>query len=160
LILCRATLTARALAEQTQTIPIVFVVVSDPVGDKLVDSIARPGGNMTGFTNVEASLGGKWLGLLKDIAPALTRVSALFNPQTSPDGGAYYMQLIDTAAKSTAMKVTAMPVADLAGIERAVEEFAREPGSGMVILPDALTTFHRDVIVKATAEHKVPTIFA
>ncbi len=159
LILCRATPTARALSEETRTIPIIFVVVSDPVGDKLVDSIARPGRNLTGFTNVEASLGGKWLGLLKDIAPTLKRTAVMFSPQASPGGGTYYMQLIDAAAKSTTMTVTALPVEDVAGISRAIEDFAREPGSGMVILPDLLTTGHRDLIIKTTAEYRLPTIF-
>jgi ABC-type uncharacterized transport system substrate-binding protein len=160
LILCRATPTARAVAENTQTIPIIFVVVSDPVGDKLVDSIARPGRNLTGFTNVEASLGGKWLGLLRDIVPPLKQVAVMFSPQASPGGGRYYMQLIDTTAKSSAIRVLAMPVQDVDAIRHSVDEFASQPGSGMVVLPDVLTTAHRKLIVESAAQRKLPTIFA
>ena len=103
------------------------MVVSDPVGDKLVATIARPGGNVTGFTNVEASLGSKWLGLLKDIAPAVTRVAIMFNPATSPSGGAYYMDLINNAARSTTINVTAMRVDDVSGIQRSLDALAQEP---------------------------------
>jgi putative ABC transport system substrate-binding protein len=160
ILIGRSTPVARALANETRTIPIIFVVVSDPVGDHLVASIARPGGNVTGFTNVEASLGGKWLGLLRDIAPAVKRVAIMFNPATSPDGGAYYMHLIDDAAASTSMQITAMKVDDSAGIRSAIEAFAQAPDTGLIILPDVLTNGHRSVIIEAAAEHKLPTIFA
>jgi putative ABC transport system substrate-binding protein len=160
ILIGRSTPVARALAKETQTIPIIFVVVSDPVGDHLVASIARPGGNVTGFTNVEASLGGKWLGLLRDIAPAVKRVAIMFNPTTSPDGGSYYMHLIDDAAASTSMQITAMKVDDSAGIRAAIEAFAQAPDTGLIVLPDVLTNGHRSVIIEAAAEHKLPTIFA
>ena len=159
-LLGRSTPVARALAGESGTIPIIFVVVSDPVGDKLVASIARPGGNVTGFTNVEASLGGKWLGLLKDIAPEVTRVAIMFNPKTSPGGGAYYMHLIDDAEKSSTAKVTAMPVDDAAGIERAMTAFAQQPHSGMIVLPDVLTTGQRALIIRSAAQKRLPAIYA
>jgi len=159
-LVCRATPVARALSSETRTIPIIFVVVSDPIGDHLVKSIARPGGNLTGFTNVEASLGGKWLELLHDIAPAVTRVAIMFNPATSPDGGSYYMHLIDEAARSTTMKVTAMRVEDGAAIQSAIEAYAQEPAGGLVILPDVITTAHRDLIIAAADRYRLPTIFA
>jgi putative tryptophan/tyrosine transport system substrate-binding protein len=159
-LLGRSTPVARALAGETQTIPIIFVVVSDPVGDKLVTSIARPGGNVTGFTNVEASLGGKWLGILRELAPPLTHVAILFNPKTSPGGGSYYMHLIEDAAKSTTMKVEAMPVNDAAALERSIEIVAQQHNSGIVVLPDVLTTGHRNLIIKAAERYKLPTIYA
>ena len=109
-LLGRSTPVTKALLNETHKIPIVFVVVSDPVGDGLVASIARPGGNVTGFTNVEASLGGKWLGLLRDIAPDVSRVAVMFNPKTSPGGGSYYWRLIQDAAASTTIKTIAAPV--------------------------------------------------
>jgi putative ABC transport system substrate-binding protein len=160
ILLGRSTPVAKALAGETQTIPIIFVVVSDPVGDKLVASIARPGGNVTGFTNVEASLGGKWLGLLRELAPAIVRAGIMFNPRTSPSGGSYYMHLIEDAAKSTTVKVVAMPVDDVSAIQRSIDAFAQEPNSGMVILPDVLTTGHRHIIIRAAAHHKLPAIYA
>lgn len=160
ILLGRSTPVARALSSETQTIPIIFVVVSDPVGDRLVSSIARPGGNVTGFTNVEASLGGKWLGLLKELAPTVVRAGIMFNPKTSPSGGSYYVHLIEDAARSTTMKVVAMPVDDVAAIERSIESFAQVPNSGMVILPDVLTTGHRDLIIRASTRQKLPAIYA
>ncbi len=156
----RSTPVARALAHETQTIPIIFVVVSDPVGDHLVASIARPGGNLTGFTNVEASLGGKWLGLLRDIAPAVKRVAIMFNPTTSPDGGAYYMRLIDSAAATTPMQVTAMKVDNEAGIRSAIEALAQPSDAGLIVLPDVFTNSHRHLIIETAVQHKLPAIFA
>ena len=156
----RSTPVARALARETRTIPIIFVVVSDPVGDHLVESIARPGGNVTGFTNVEASLGGKWLGLLRDIAPTVKRVAIMFNPTTSPDGGAYYMRLIDRAAATTSMHVTAMKIDDDAGIRSAIEAFAQPSDGGLIVLPDILTNSHRHLIIETAARYRLPAIFA
>ena len=99
-ILARTTPVTAALRNETRTIPIVFVIVSDPVGDGLVTSVARPGGNVTGFTNVDASLGGKWLQLLKEIAPRVKRIAFMFDPRMAPGGGAYYRRLIQDAAPS------------------------------------------------------------
>jgi ABC-type uncharacterized transport system substrate-binding protein len=159
-LLCRATPVAKALADETRTIPIIFVVVSDPVGDNLVASIGRPGRNLTGFTNVEASLGGKWFGLLKELAPSVTRVSVMFNPKTSPAGGSYYMQLIEAAARTTSMKVDAIPVDDIGAIERLIDSVAGESNSGMVVLPDVLTTGQRGLIIRRTAQRRIPCVYA
>src|SRR6516225_3661481 len=109
-ILARATPVTTALRKKTRTIPIVFVVVSDPVGDGLVDSMARPGSNVTGFTKAEASLGGKWLQLLKNLAPSTKRVAVVFGRATSPGGGNYYLRLIEGAAESFGVSVIAAPV--------------------------------------------------
>ena len=106
-ILARTTPVTVALLKETRTIPIVFAVVSDPVGDGLVASLARPGGNVTGFTNVDASLGSKWLQLLKEIAPRIRRVAFMFDPKMAPGGGAYYRRLIEGAAPSIGVQVIA-----------------------------------------------------
>jgi putative ABC transport system substrate-binding protein len=128
-ILARSTPVTAALLRQTRTIPIVFTLVSDPVGERFVESLARPGGNVTGFTNVEFSLTGKWLELLKEVAPSTKRVAFIFNPKLAPGGGSYYTRLIETTTSSFAVTPTAKPVHDAVEIERAIGEFAREPSS-------------------------------
>lgn len=125
-IIGRTTPVTKSILRETATIPIVFVAVSDPVGDGIVASIARPGGNVTGFTNVEASLGGKWLEVLKEISPAIARVAVIFDPKTSPGGGSYYLRLIEDAALSVGIKAISTPVRDAGEIERAIVAFARE----------------------------------
>ena len=138
-ILARSTPVTAALLKQTRTIPIVFTVVSDPVGEHFVESLARPGGNVTGFTNVESSLTGKWLELLKEIAPSIKRVAFIFDPKLAPGGGSYYTRLIEATAPSFAVTPTATPVHGAVEIERTIGEFVREPNGGLVVLPDATT---------------------
>lgn len=111
-ILARSTPVTAALLRQTRTIPIVFTVVSDPVGEGFVESLARPGGNVTGFTNVEFSLTGKWLELLKEIAPGVKRVAFIFDPKLAPGGGSYYTRLIEASAATSAVVPTVAPVHD------------------------------------------------
>src|SRR5215470_2217458 len=159
LILTRSTPVTAAVLKFTRTIPIVFTVVSDPVGDHFVESLARPGGNATGFTNVESSLTGKWLELLKEVAPRVKRVAFIFNPNLAPGGGSYYTRLIEAAAPSFAVAPTIAPVHDAGDIERAIGEFVREPNGGLVVLPDATTVVNRQLIV-ALADHRVPAIYA
>jgi len=159
-ILARSTPVTAALLKQSRTIPIVFVLVSDPVGDHFVDSLARPGGNVTGFTNVESSLTGKWLELLKEVAPTTKRAAFIFDPKLAPGGGSYYTRLIEASAPSFAVTRIAMPVHDDAEIERAVGEFVREPNGGLLVLPDATTTTHRALIIALAARYHMPTIFA
>lgn len=159
-ILARSTPVAKSILHETTTIPIVFVVVSDPVGDGIVGSIARPGGNVTGFTNVEASLGGKWLEVLKETSPAIKRVAIIFNPKTSPGGGTYYLQLVETAAASIAIKAIPTPVHDPGGIERAIAAFAQEPNGGLVVLPDVTTGTHRALIIALAARHRLPAVYS
>jgi ABC-type uncharacterized transport system substrate-binding protein len=130
-IFCRSTPVTAALMKQTRTIPIVFAVVADPVGDHFVESLARPGGNVTGFTNVESSLTGKWLELLKEIAPSIKRVAFLFDPKLAPGGGSYYTRLIEAAAPSFAVVPITTPVHDAVEIEHAISEFVREPNGGL-----------------------------
>ena len=142
-----------ALLKQTRTIPIVFALVSDPVGEHFVESLARPGGNVTGFTNVESSLTGKWLELLKEVAPSTKRAGFIFDPKLAPGGGSYYTRLIKASAPSFAVARTAMPVHEAAEIERAIGEFAREPNGGLLVLPDATTWTHRALIIALAARY-------
>lgn len=159
-ILTRSTPVTAALLKQTHTIPIVFTVVSDPVGEHFVESLARPGGNATGFTNVEFSLTGKWLELLKEVAPGIKRVAFVFNPKLAPGGGSYYTRLIEASAPTFAVTPTVAPVHDATEIERAIGEFVREPNGGLVVLPDATTLVHRKLIVALAERHRVPAIYA
>jgi putative ABC transport system substrate-binding protein len=159
-IVGRSTPVTAALQSATRSIPIVFLVVSDPVGDGLVTSIARPGGNITGFTNVEASLGGKWLELLKEIAPGTERIAVLFDPKTSPGGGTYYLRLVEGAAAIVAKKIDAIPIQDAAAIEPAIAAFGRESNGGLLVLPDVTTNAHRSVIIAAAARWRLPAVYA
>ena len=160
MILARTTPVTAALLSETRTIPITFVVVSDPVGDGFVASLSRPGGNVTGFTNVEETLGGKWLELLKGIAPGVARVAVMFNPKTSPGGGSYYMRLIKDAAELIAVKMIATPVQDAAEIERAIDAFTREPNGSLLVLPDVTTAVHRELIVALAVRHRLPAVYS
>jgi ABC-type uncharacterized transport system substrate-binding protein len=158
-IFCRSTPVTAALLKQTRTIPIVFVMVSDPVGERFVESLARPGGNVTGFTNVESSMAGKWLELLKEVAPNIKRIAFIFDPKVAPGGGSYYTNLIKSAAPSFAVALTATPVHDAAEIESAIGKFAREPNGGLLVLPDTTTRAHRRLIIALTAQYRVPAIY-
>jgi ABC-type uncharacterized transport system substrate-binding protein len=158
-ILARATPVAAALRKETRTIPIVFVVVSDPVGEGFVDSMARPGGNVTGFTNAEDSLGGKWLQLLKDLAPGTKRVAVVFDRTTSPSGGNYYLRLIEHAAESLSVNVIAAPVQGTADVQQAVASLAADPNGGLIMTPDTTTTAQRKPIIDAVAVHRIPAIY-
>jgi len=159
-ILTRSTPVTAALLRQTRAIPVVFTVVSDPVGDHFVESLARPGGNATGFTNVEFSLTGKWLELLKEVAPRVKRVAFIFNPELAPGGGSYYTRLIEASAPSFAVTPTVAPVHGAADIERAIGEFVGEPNGGLVVLPDATTLVTRRLIVVLADRHHLPAIYA
>ncbi len=158
-ILARTTPVTAALQRETSTIPIVFVVVSDPVGDGLVATVARPGGNITGFTNVDASLGGKWLQLLKEIAPRIKKIAFLFDPRMAPGGGVYYRRLIEDAAPSIGVQAIETAVHDAADIKRAIEGFVREPNGGLVVLPDVTTINHRRTTISLAANHRLPAIY-
>jgi putative ABC transport system substrate-binding protein len=146
-----------AMREQTRTIPIVFVNVSDPVGQGFVQSLARPGGNITGFSDADAELMGKWLQLLKDVVPAVTRVAVIFNPDTAPFA-ALYNAAIETAAPSFGMTVTLAPVRDDVGVEEAVTAQAREPGGAVIAYPQPFTPAQVDAIIAAVVRHRLPLI--
>jgi len=155
-ILTSTTPGVSALREQTRTIPIVFVAVADPVGQGFVQSLARPGGNITGFSSFDPILMGKWLQLLKEIAPDLTRVAAIFNPDTTPYG--FFTRDVKAASPSLGVTVIPAPVHDDAAIENAIAAQAREPGGGLISLPDSFTETRRDVIIAAATRYRLPLI--
>src|SRR5262245_5242904 len=148
------------LLGQTRNIPIVFVSISDPVGEGFVASFARPGGNVTGFTNFESSMTGKWVELLKDIAPELTRVAFLFNPQMAAGGGSYFLRPIDAAASTLKVKSVMALVHDDAGSEAAFSALARAPGAGAVLLPDIFTVAHHQRVIALAESYRVPTVYS
>ena len=157
IILASGTPGTIALKQLTRTVPIVFARVADPVGSGIVDSLARPGGNITGFMNYEYSFGGKWLDLLKEIAPQMTRV-AVFRDDTNPTGIAQF-GVIQAMATSVGLQVTPVSVRDSDEIASAVEAFAQSPNGGAIMTGGALTTGHRDLILKLVARYKLPAIF-
>jgi putative ABC transport system substrate-binding protein len=148
-----------ALQRMTDSVPIVFVQVSDPIGDGFVASLARPGGRITGLTNFEPTMGGKWLEILKELAPGVVRVGLLFNPQTSPGGGSFYSRPIEAAAAAFAMRPIPMPLRNATDIEPAVAEFARHSNSGLVIVSDSFMNVHREQIMGLAARHRLPAIY-
>jgi putative tryptophan/tyrosine transport system substrate-binding protein len=156
----RATPVLAALLQETHTIPIVFVTVSDPVGSKFVESLARPGGNVTGVTNFEYPIAGKWLELLREIVPRLGQVGLLFGPETSPGGGSFYTGAVHVAGQSSGIKTIDMPIRDASEIERAVEAFALEANGGLLVLPDVTTNVHRELIIRSAARYKLPAMYA
>ena len=156
-ILAHGASTAGPLLQATRTVPIVFPVVIDPVGAGLVDSLARPGGNVTGFMVTEYSIGGKWLELLKQIAPSVTQV-AVFRDTTTPTGSALF-GVIQTAAPLLGVEVTPVNMRDVGEIERAVTSFARSPNGGLILTASGLAFAHRDLIISLAAQHKLPAVY-
>src|SRR5262245_20297135 len=157
-ILADTTPAVAALKRETRTNPLVFVRVNDPIGSGFVQSLARPGGNITGFTTYEFSMGGKWLELLKEIAPSVTRVAPLFNPVTAPYASSY-LRTLEPVAPSLGMLVNNMTVQSTAEMDRAVGAFAREPNGGLLILPDNFPLVHRDRVVALAAQHRLPAVY-
>src|SRR5262249_32789951 len=148
-----------ALQQATRTIPIVFAMSIDPVAQGIVENLARPGGNATGFFATEPSLGGKWLELLKEIVPGLRRVAVVFNPETST-GGPSYLHAVETAAPSFSVAATGAPVHHAGDIEVTISSLVREPGGGLIVLPDAFTASHVKQIIDLTTRYKLPAIYA
>jgi putative tryptophan/tyrosine transport system substrate-binding protein len=146
-----------ALHRATKTVPIVFTLVTDPVTDGFVASLARPGGNITGFTIFEHSFAGKWLEMLKEVVPGITRVAVLQNSD-HPAWNAY-LRAIGAVASGMDVEVTAAPVNSLADIQAAIAGFARVPNGGLVLLPSPVATAHRDVIASAALRHGLPSIY-
>ena len=159
LIVGQTTPVVAALKQQTRTVPIVFIQVSDPVGSDFIAGIAEPGGNITGFTNLESSMSSKLLELLKEIAPGITRVALLFNPETAPDGGSYFLRPVEAAAP--ALKVKVIPAAHSAAeIDAAIAALAREPGAGLIVMPDVFVLAHRDQILALAEQYRLPAAYA
>jgi putative tryptophan/tyrosine transport system substrate-binding protein len=157
IVVAESTPATAALRQEVRGVPIVFLQVANPIGAGFVASLARPGGNITGFTNFEPSMGGKWLELLKEVAPRLARAAAIFNPETH---SGQYWQSIEAAAPSLAVKFIRAPVRAAAEIERAVEAFARDPNGGLLVMPDSFTLAHREMIVTLAERHRLPSIYA
>jgi putative tryptophan/tyrosine transport system substrate-binding protein len=147
-----------ALGRVTQTIPIVFVYVADPVGSGFAASLARPGSNITGFTYLEPTTGGKWVGLLKEIAPRTARVALLFNPATTPPLK-FYMPSIQAAASSFSVEANTAPVHARDEIEGVIAAQARNPGGGLLVMPDVFNDANRELIIALTASSGVPAIY-
>jgi len=159
-ILAQGTSITGVLRQQTQTVPVVFTVVSDPVGSGFVQSFARPGGNLTGFTNfLEPSLAAKWVELLKEIAPSVSRVGILYNPRLAAGGGLYFAQPVETSAVALGVKPVRLPVLTPVDIEQAIDKFAQEPGGGLISPPDATILPHRDLIIVLAARHRLPAVY-
>jgi putative ABC transport system substrate-binding protein len=148
-----------ALQRETRKVPIVFAIVSDPVGAGFVAGLPRPGGNITGFINIEASLGGKWLRLLKEIAPHIKRVAIMFNPDTAPGGGSYFLGPFEAAARPLAVEPVITPVRSDAEIETVITSLGHERG-GLVLMTDGFIQNHRGVIISLAAPNNVPAIYA
>ena len=151
---------AVAAMRTTRTIPIVFVMASDPVGDGLVASIAHPGGNVTGFTNgLEESIGGKWIQILREVAPSVTRFGIMYNPGTASGGGAYYMRWVKRAADTLQVRIIPTLIENADGIDAAFQTLAREADGGMLVVADATTTANRARIIALAARLRVPAIY-
>jgi putative ABC transport system substrate-binding protein len=148
-----------ALQRATQTIQIVFAGISDPVGAGFVSSLAHPGGNLTGFINIEASLAGKWLQLLRDIAPGITRAALIFNPDTAPSGGEYYLPSFEAAARSINVMPIAAPVRSEAEIETVIVSLGHKPPGGFVVMPDNFMIIHRAATILLAAQNKIPAVY-
>jgi putative tryptophan/tyrosine transport system substrate-binding protein len=147
-----------ALQRESRTVPIVFVNVSDPLGSGLVTSLAHPGGNITGLMLDEEGITGKWLALLKEIAPHLRRAALMANPISTPYD--YFVRSAKSVAPSLALELVPSPINDAADIERTIESFARLPDGGLVVLPDGTSILHRDLIIALAARHRLPTVYA
>ena len=158
-LVAQGTPSVNALRPKAGTVPIVFTIVTDPVGQGLVASLAKPGGTITGFTDFDPSMAGKWMGLLSEIRPPVSRASVLFNPDTAPFAGTM-VRAIEAAAPSFGIAVRQTPCRDDAGIESMMEELARDGrGGGLVVLPDLFNLVHRATIIAAADRHRLSTIY-
>jgi putative ABC transport system substrate-binding protein len=159
-ILASSTPGTAAVARLTQTIPIVFVTVADPVRAGFVASLSRPGGNLTGFINLEISIAGKCLALLAEIAPGVKRAAMMFNPDTAPGGGSFFLPSFEAAARSLKVQPITAPVHSDAEIETIITSLGRSPGGGLVCLPDGFMLVHRGPITSLAMQANVPTVGA
>jgi putative ABC transport system substrate-binding protein len=147
------------LSRETRTIPIVFVGASDPVGAGYVASFARPGGNITGFTLYEPSFVGKWLGVLKEAAPAVARVAIMVNPDTAILQGTFYLRAFETAAATLQLEPLTAKVHSTSDVEGALMALGQQPNSGLIVAPDTFTLTHADLIITLAARHRLPAVY-
>jgi putative tryptophan/tyrosine transport system substrate-binding protein len=158
-ILAQTTPVVAALQRESRLIPIVFASLTDPIGSGFVASMPRPGGNITGVMLYEASITGKWLAMLKEIAPRLERVAFVVNPKTAPFYN-YYLRVAESLSPSLGIKLVPSLVENVADIERTVEAFARIPNGGLLLPPDASTWVHRDLIIALAARYNLPAVYS
>lgn len=158
-IIGHSTPVVAALLQATLTIPIVFVVVSDPIGSGFVTSLAHPGGNVTGFTNLQATISGKYLSILRLLVPNLARVAIMYNPESATNSGKYYFPSFMESAKQFHVTPIATEVHSTAEIEPALTDFGAVPGSALIVMPDNFTSLNRKLIVAQTARLRIPTIY-
>jgi len=158
-ILVDSTPQTAALQQETLTIPIIFVEVSDPVGSRFVASLSHPGGNITGFGNHEPSLAGRWLEMLVELAPNVRRVAAIFNSDTAPYVQSYYLPVFETAARTNKVEPITAIVRSAADIEAVMAQLGDEPNGGFVVMPDAFTFLHRGLIIVLAARGKIPGMY-
>jgi putative ABC transport system substrate-binding protein len=158
LVVGNTTPVVRALRQATSSIPLVVAGVNDPVEQGFVSSLARPGGNITGFTFVDFQMVGKWLEMLKEAAPTLSRAALMFNPDTAPY---YYLYLrsFEAEPRSIAVEVTAAPVRNITEIEEAFAKLGREPGGGLIVAPDAFTIAHQHLFIRLAQQHRLPAVY-
>ena len=147
-----------ALQRETRTIPIVFVLVADPVGEGFVASLPRPGGNITGFIAQEAAMAGKWLELVTQIAPGVKRAAIMFNPDTAPYVQSYYLPVFEAAGRSLKVSPITAPVRSDAEIETVIDSLGREPGGSLIVMPDTFMNSHRAVVIALAARNTVPAV--
>ena len=157
LIFSSSTPTTVLLLQQTRTIPIIFANIVDPVGSGLVESLPRPGGNVTGFLNLEASMTGKWLELLKEIAPRVARVAIVFNPSTAPYAE-IYLNPFKTAAASLGMEAIVARVRDMTELDSVIAAQARDPNGGLMVMPDGFMLAHHAEIALLAARYRLPAV--
>jgi len=158
-IVAETTPVTAAVQRETRTIPIVVLEVTDPIGSGFVTSLARPGANITGFSNFEPSQAGKWVELLAEIAPGVKRVAAMFSPDTAPYVERYFLPSFEAAARSFKVTSIVAPVHSEAEIESVITSLGREPGGGLMVVPGAFTFAHRGPIILLAARNKVPAIY-
>ena len=158
LLLSHGTPTTATLLQQTRAIPIIFAAVSDPIGSGFVASFPRPGGNVTGFMNMEPTMASKWIEMLKEIAPRVVRVALLFNPTTAPYAE-NWLTPFKAAAASFGVQGTAAPVRDASELESVLAAQAHEPNGGLIVMPDTFTTARRAEITALTARYRLPTVY-
>jgi len=159
LILAVTTPVVAGLLPMSRTLPIVFVQVTDPVGSGFVPNLARPGGQLTGFTSFEFSIGSKWLEALKEIAPAVKRVALVFNPDTARFAPLFWQPVVATASPNFAVAPMQMPVRNASELASEIAAFAREPDGGLMVLPDVSTMNNRDLIIALAARHRLPAVY-
>jgi putative ABC transport system substrate-binding protein len=151
-----STAATKAVRQQNQTVPIVFTTVNDPVSGGLVQNLAHPQSNATGFANYEPSIAGKWLQLLKEVAPLITRVALVFDPANAPET---YIPSIEAAGHFLAVQLVKMPIRNAADVERGIDKFAAGSDGGLLVLPDNTAGMHRDLIIQLAEQHRLPAIY-